>query len=775
MKIKFMLLFIGITLAWISTCKGRTPSKPDVKLTGDSTATLEIGGQFIRIDFINPSVFRIRMNNQPYFPEGGMVRYGIVNARYLGHKVTTSVKGNVIEFKTDRIQLNVDKRNGCIAMFDKDGNILVQNDISPRSDHENGFEISFRLAENEKLYGTGDVSRSEIQKRGHKYQMFIKNVESYIPIPFMMSDHKWGLFMNTTMIHSFDAGATVNDQLSISGNKGILDFFLIGGESLPDLLYIYTDITGKPHLLPKWGYGLIWVSLTADTRSRDILYEAEEFRSRGIPCDVFGLEPGWMENYYDYSTTKDWSKERFPMITSKPWLRKNPARGTFVGALKNMGFKLSLWLCTNYDFSAYEEVKLLFGNKGHSAINILGAPGEGEGAKSSKILAEPWFDHLKKFVDDGAAMFKLDGDRQVTLKIQPGHKWANGMDDFEMINLYPLLYNKQMSLGFREYTGKRAMIFSAGGYAGIQRFSSTWSGDTGGDARTMVSLLNHGLSGHSNVCSDMDNLSEAGIHYGFFQTLSQVNGWARFIQPWFLGEKKASMFKEYVYLRYRLIPYIYSMAHVASEKAIPVMRALPLVFPEDPAGDKYIHQYMFGDAFLVSAFDSVVYLPEGEWVDYWTGKSISGGLEINASFPEDKGGPLYVRSGAIIPTQEIKSHIGTDTPENIEWEIFPGGNSDFTMYEDDGESYEYIEGRIAKTHITCNQLQDRIEITVYPRTGHYTTMPATRSHSFRIFYPKQMSVNNSELSWTFNQGKGCLSIERIPETKDPMHITISIL
>ena len=109
---------------------------------------------------------------------------------------------------------------------------------------------------------------------------------------------------------------------------------------------------------------------------------------------------------------------------------------------------------------------------------------------------------MKKFVDDGASAFKLDGANQICF--HPDRKWKNGMEDYEMHNLYPLLYNKQMSLGFREYTGRRSMIYSAGGYAGIQRYSATWAGDTGGGPGTLVSLLNHGLSGHSNVCTDME-------------------------------------------------------------------------------------------------------------------------------------------------------------------------------------------------------------------------------------------------------------------------------
>ena len=185
---------------------------------------------------------------------------------------------------------------------------------------------------------------------------------------------------------------------------------------------------------------------------------------RTYPCDVIGLEPDWMEKHYDFSTDKEWSKERFHI----PFWLKGKNYGTFDAALKNMNFKLSLWLCCDYDFSEYEEMQL-HGEKSEKSniaetkslesdlfhdphflpvyFDILHKPGV------------PWFEHLKKFVDDGASAFKLDGSNQICF--HPDRKWKNGMEDYEMHNLYPLLYNKQMSLGFREYTGKRSMIYSA--------------------------------------------------------------------------------------------------------------------------------------------------------------------------------------------------------------------------------------------------------------------------------------------------------------------------
>jgi alpha-glucosidase (family GH31 glycosyl hydrolase) len=744
--------------------------------SNDSSICLQIDNNYLRIDFINPSVFRIRMNNKDYFPEGGMVRYGIVNTKCQHHKVIKTVKGNSIEFSTDSARIVVDRKDGRIQSFGATGNFLTQNDLPPKPGSEQGFELSFKLSQDERLYGFGDESRDHIEKRGHKNRMVVMNVTSYAPIPFVMSDHGWGVFLNTTMYHSFDAGSSVTDRLSFSAEKGIIDYFLITGKSMPEILDKYTDITGKPTLLPKWGYGLTFICDEREVRARDVLYEAYEFRRQKIPCDVIGLEPGWMEKYYDFSLEKEWSKERFDI----PFWLKGRDYGTFDIALKNMNFKLSLWLCCDYDLSEYEEMQL---NPGKSVTNNIVETKSLENdlfhdpnfvpVYFDKLHKPgvPWFDHLKKFVDDGASAFKLDGANQICF--HPDRKWKNGMEDYEMHNLYPLLYNKQMSLGFREHTGRRSMIYSAGGYAGIQRYSATWAGDTGGGPGTLVSLLNHGLSGHSNVCTDMEVSTPAGIHYGFFQTLSEVLGWQMYVEPWFLGEKMASMFSDYANLRYKLIPYIYSMAHLAAEKAMPVMRAMPLIYPDDIKCDKFDHQYMFGDAFLVSAFDSTVYLPDGEWIDYWTGKINKGNQEIRAEYPENKGGPLFIKAGAIIPTQIVKDNIGTKTPENIVWEIYPKGDSKFTLYEDDGESYKYLKGKIARTVLECIENSNGIRIIIHPRVGLYDNMPQKRTHSININYPGKMVLMNEQISSHLDESKQILTIEDIQETDKEIDILIN--
>ncbi len=202
------------------------------------------------------------------------------------------------------------------------------------------------------------------------------------------------------------------------------------------------------------------------------------------------------------------------------------------------------------------------------------------------------------------------------------------------------------------------------------------------------------------------------------------------------------------------------------------MRALSLIYPDDIKCDNFMNQYMFGDAFLVSAFQKTVYLPEGEWIDYWTGEKWQGKQEIPATYPENKGGPLFVKAGSIIPTQLVKSHIGTETPEGIIWEIFPKGESAFTLYEDDGESYNYLKGEIAKTVLECSENEKEIVITVHPRSGSYNKMPAKRTHSFKVFYPGKLKLKNKQIPYHFDESNNMLTIEAIPESSQKIEIVL---
>ncbi|MDF2713383.1 MAG: xylS [Paenibacillus sp.] len=730
----------------------------------------------MRLQMVAPQTFRIRLAETEAFAEPALVRYGLVNDRPdsvepMDRDGAYSVEETdaALTVRTERASLRIDLTDGSLVLLNRRGQVLTRHARSPWADKRKGFGAEFALAEQERFYGLGDESRERLQKRGHRSGMWVANVKRYAPIPFVMSSGGWGVMINTTWRHWIDIGQTAADRLRFWGREGELDYFLFAGDSLADLLHSYTDITGKPQLLPIWAYGLTFVC-NQQANAREMIDDALNMRREGIPCDTIGLEPGWMEQFYDFTTSKNWHPERFFI----PRHMQDGGPATFFGPLERMGFKLSLWLCCDYDVSWEEERACI-----RAAELAGGEGGAGTGANFAQPDAvadgmasldaddyeqdvelqypvyldtitkqdEPWYEHLNRFVRQGVSAFKLDGARQVL--DHPDRRWGNGMTDEEMHNLYPLLLAKQMHNGFREQTGRRPMIYTAGGFTGIQRFAATWAGDTGGGPKPLVSLLNHGLSGHVNTSCDMDVFSPAGIHFGFLQPWSQVNSWAYWRHPWLLGKELLDTFKMYAKMRYRLLPYIYSAAHVAARTGMPIIRAMPLAFPDDPRSDDLLNQYLFGDSLLVAAFTNEVHIPEGEWIDYWTRETYTGPCEVTCSIPPHAGGPLFVRAGSIIPLWPDMDYVGEKLVERLELHVYPRGVCEFTLYEDDGATFRYESGEVVETKMVCTATKEHIAVELGPRKGSYDGMVGNRSYDLVLHMenkPSQVLLNGAALT-----------------------------
>ncbi|MGI6653866.1 MAG: TIM-barrel domain-containing protein [Christensenellales bacterium] len=680
-------------------------------------------GDHMLVQAVAPRCFRIRISEEA--DEGSALnRYGIINQLPQPDCECREEQGYTV-YATQQASLRVE-HSGRFALHDAQGNPLLECADEPQTGRR-GFSLKLKLPQGQHIYGLGDVTRERVEKTGYRTDMWVKNVTSYVPIPFLISSGGWALFLNTTFKSTFDIGAADQDILHISGPDRALDVYLFAGDDYEMLLDAYTDVLGKPVMLPRWAYGLMYVC-HEKVNAFEMMQECLNFRREGIPCDVCGLEPGWMSEHYDFSVDKKWHPERFYIPY---WAPKGDQ--TFFGALDRQGSKLSLWLCCDYDLS-FEEERLLRGRKAaqqaeqHNADDFEQDAAFTPGRLSMDKITkpdEPWFEHLKKFVDQGARCFKLDGSNQII--DHPDRKWGNGMDDDEMHNLYPIIYNKQMSRGFEDYTGLRSMIYSAGGYAGIQQYSATWAGDTGGGPKPLVHMLNHAFSGHVNTSCDMDVFVRGGIHFGFFQPWSQLCNWAYWRQPWFLTPPRKEIYRFYAKLRYRMLPYIYAAAHRAATTGYPILRPMPMAYPQMAGADDLLQQYMFGDDMLVTAFADTVSLPDGNWLDAWTHQALPGGQTIPAQWPEHTDGTLHIREGAIIPTWADRDFIGSEQPEHMFLNIYPSAQErTYTLYEDDGESLAYREGAYATTFIRMQQAGGQVHLHIAPRKGQYPGMPARR-------------------------------------------------
>ncbi len=753
---RFLICFSLVSLLFFSTVK---PANSEVvrncrdtaELTKQNVVFALDGGDFVRVDVLGERLFRIRHSKTQKWTESGLNRYGVFVKQFPKITFQQTEDNGDYSLTTKQAKLSISRKDGTIVLSSHNGKIFTKQ-TAPVFETNGGYDVRFTLTKGERIYGLGDVSRENIMRRGGVYECWVRNVKSYIPIPVMLSNRGWGLLMNTTWRNSFDVGKKDPDRVICTAARSDLDYYLFCGSDYRSLLDVYTSFTGRPALLPIWGYAFTYVC-NQNIDAFNLVNEALTFRRESMPCDVMGLEPGWMSRMYDFSTEKKWHPGRFIFPY---WAPKGTH--TFPAALRRRGFKLSLWLCCNYDLAVYEE-RLLDGLKpavksDRKAVAKSGDPDtfldehltnpgdkkkkkvikkRGVAEKTPPKEPEPWFEHLKKFVDQGAAAFKLDGANQVIE--HPKRKWGNGMTDEEMHNLYPVIYAKQMARGYEKHTRRRAMVYSAGGGAGAQQYVATWAGDTGGGVKPLASMLNLAFSGHSNHSCDMKVSTTEGIHFGFLQTWAQQNNWDYWHQPWLQKDAQITAFRAYGKLRYKLLPYLYSTAAEAALTGYPVMRAMSMVYPNDPTWDTCMKQYMLGDFLLVSAFTKTVRLPEGVWIDFWSGKRKTGPATVPVTLGPTQGGALFVKSGAIIPVWPPCNHVEKGWSSEVGLLVYPAKHSTFTLHEDDGESLDYRKGKYAQTRLTCETIGQTVKLTVGGRKGSYNGMPKTRNFTVTIHLP----------------------------------------
>lgn len=599
------------------------------------------------------------------------------------------------------------------------------------------FGAAFTMTEEDRIYGFGEAANEFLKFNGKSVLNRVLYTINEVPLPLAMSTRGWGVFFNTACWHGTDIAAKEKDTMYFFGDHGETDFFLLQGQGLLGITQKYTRLTGAPCVIPKWMYGLSYIA-NYYARNFDVLQDARDFRREGIPCDMISLEPGWMAQTYDHSTNKDWNDEKF-MI--RDWMRApNGDRrynyaGTFIQALSRYGFKLSLWLCCSYDFTPEEERRA--GNPTDFGI-------------------EPWFEHLKKFVDDGVDGFKIDP-ADYTDMSEPNKVYANGMHDPEIHNILQTVLTKQMHLGFWEHTGRRPMHHFCGGYSGTQRWGATTCGDSGGGPKSLGWILNLGITGFPNVTVDMEMHNKERMHYAMFTAWPLLDSWAGFFQPWYAGKEHEQMFREYVELRYRLVPYSYSAGLEAYLTSMPLVRAMPLVYPEIRETEDSVTQYMYGPSMLISALTNRVYLPEGTWLDMWREEELPGGRWLDYDIPENRGGGFFLKAGAIVPMWQVRDFITGEDETEMELLLYPQGKSDYTLYEDDGITNAYRENQIASTYLEMEHDGAEVRFCIHPREGSFDGMKDQRSWHVTVLRQSQklqeVLVNGQAVEFGYENGK----------------------
>ncbi|MBO4608047.1 MAG: alpha-xylosidase [Prevotella sp.] len=552
--------------------------------------------------------------------------------------------------------------------------------------------ISFKCKPNECFVGTGERFR-KMDLSGQTFQLKnqdgqgVNNRRCYKNIPFYLSSRLYGAFFHTSDYCKLSLADHSTRSVQFLCDHATIDVFLIGGTTPEQILQRYRMLTGFPSMPPLWSFG-IWMSRMTYFSADEVEEICDRLRREHYPCDVIHLDTGWFRQ--DWLCEWKFNPERFP----------DPQ--AFIGRLAEKGFKVSLWQLP-YVAKGAEQLEEAKANR---YIGPLLREQAGEGSNFAALdyagtidftypAATAWYQSLlKALLDMGVKCIKTDFGENIHMDAI-----YHAMAPERLNNLYALLYQRAAYDITRQVTGD-GIIWARAAWAGCQRYPLHWGGDSAstwdGMAGSLRGGLHLGLSGFAFWSHDVpgfhsvpdfmnspldDHVYVRWTQFGVFTSHLRYHGTCK-REPWHYPAI-APIVKRWWQLRYRLIPYIYEQSRKACNSGMPLVKALLLHHPHDPQCWHIDDEYYFGDDFLVCPIMNRegkrdIYLPEGEWVDFFTGKHFSGKRWYNDFISPLEKMPVFVRPGTRIPLypDDVDSTDEMDLSKAITLEI----NDNFKGY-----------------------------------------------------------------------------------------------
>lgn len=528
-----------------------------------------------------------------------------------------------------------------------------------------------RGSENAYMRGQFDLGVGElIYGLGERFGPFVKNGQSveiwnedggtcteqaYKNIPFYLSNRGYGVFVNHSERVSFEVGSELVSKVSFTVAGESLDYFLIGGPAMKDVLVRYTDLMGKPALPAPWTFGL-WLStsFTTDYDEATVNGFVDGMLSRGIPLSVFHFDCFWMKGFSwcDFM----WDPAVFP-----------DPQG-MLARLKAKGLKICVWINSyiGQESTLFEEGM----KKGYFLKRQNGDVWQWDMWQPGLAIVDftnpeacRWYtEKLERLLDMGVDCFKTDfGERIPTQDVA----WFDGSDPKKMHNYYTYLYNKTVyDLLARKRGREEAVLFARSATAGCQKFPVHWGGDCWSTYEAMqeslrggLSLTSSGFGFWSHDIGGFERRSTADVYkrwcaFGLLSTHSRLHGSDSYRVPWTYDEEASRVLRRFAKLKAQLMPYLYASAVETAKTGVPMMRAMALEFPQDRNCDYLCSQYMLGSSLLVAPVMNEkgiaqYYLPQGLWTNVLTGEMREGGRWIK-EYHDYMSVPLYARPGSIV-------------------------------------------------------------------------------------------------------------------------------
>ncbi len=697
-----------------------------------------------RITILGPGIIRVQMTR-------GEKYRNLKSFARVPYEEPVPVSTEEIEkgwaIATDMFKIFVQSDEFRIKVENGEGKVIHENQDFAVCWEGDTFRCSMCMNEEDHFYGLGEKTGG-LDKRGAHYVMWntdnphhgVDSDPLYQTIPFFIAlrdGDAHGIFLDNSYRTSFDFGNANENEYFFASEGGPVDFYIILGPQISEVVKGYCQLTGKPHFLPRWALGYQQSRWMEYRSTEDVLEIAQELRSRNIPCDAIVLDIDYMDEYRVFT----WDEEIFP----------DPR--DLVDTLHRMNLRLmtiidpGVKLEKGYDVydQGLANDYFLKNRDGEVYVGLVW-PGETVFPDFSRPEVRRWFGSLyQRFAKIGVGSSSWIDMNEPSNCMYEGLADEYSMDSvatndgepWEPVfrNVYGLCMAEAVYHGLESiYLNQRPFVLTRSGFSGYQRFAATWTGDNQSKWEylwlSIPMLLNLGLSGIPFCGADVGGFSgdatsellarwyQVGCFYPFFRNHSRIHTARQ--EPWHFGEETESIARNYINLRYRLLRYLYSLAWRASCTGEPIMRPLVYEFQDDAATYTEDTQFMVGPFMMIApilekgAQSRDVYFPDGVWFDYWTGKPISGPgtFSIEAQLEKE---PIYVREGAIIPVGNNIESTNQDQGNLVVW-VYPGRDSRFEIYEDDGMSKD---GPSALTRMTLMSDKERVSFNIHRRVGEW--------------------------------------------------------
>ncbi len=731
-KSLLLLAFIADWCCVMAQTSVLSPGNLETATIGEQNLSFTTTHAYGSITVYGPSIIRVRLDKKPLARD---FSYAVITGAEKTKTIITQSNESIL-LTTDSIKVVVNKKPFFIAFYTPDGQ-LINRDEPGLSTSWIGEEVtSYKtMMPDERFIGLGEKT-GPLDRQGKGYTNWNSDVYGYAveqdplysTIPFYIGIHhhlNYGIFLDNTYQSDFNFGASNNRFSSFGARGGEMNYYFIYHKRLADIITSYTFLTGRMKMPPLWSLGYQQNRYSYYPEA-EVMRIAQTLREKQIPCDGITLDIHYMDNYQLFT----WDKNRF----------SNPLGMT--GKLNALGFKLTVIVdpgikiqpgAAAYESGVKDSVYIKYPDNTFYTGQVW--PGWCNFTDFTSEKGRAWWrKQVKFFSDNGVSGIWNDMNEIATW----GQKMPSNVlfnydgaetSHLQAHNVYGMQMARSSYEGARDNFKERPFVLSRSGYAGLQRYAAVWTGDNRAEENHMllgVRLINSlGISGVPFAGMDIGGFTggasatlftrwvQIGAFIPYFRNHSALN--TKSSEPWAYGEDALANCRNYINLRYKLLPYLYSTFYESTQNGLPVMRSLAINYTFNPKiyDTAYQNQYMFGNAFMIAPFESTkefgkIYFPEGNWYNLYTDEKYEGKQELIQPLSITRL-PVFVKESSIIPMQSLVQTTSESPTDTLVLHIYNGDiYNEFVYYEDDGKSFDYEKNDFNKRSIIFNPLTHQV-------------------------------------------------------------------